>query len=246
MNKKLSTKFAEGIQESIAGVVSWFKKFMDEYDIASMPSFIVFIIVVTAGMAVNYFFLEPLVGPLEAFAISLLFEVGILMWKFQAHRVKNSEAQAEIVTWATWLSVIWASGMLIASLTQIITWAWMVAGAALTHVVAFLLFDQNDEIRNNKRRNRQADERITQKNYTVSAAIQEAEADLKIIGKITSELTRLRNENRHLPTQELEFVLNATRNRLLQEYKASENVRNATELLPDVNGDGLVAGNRPS
>lgn len=246
MSQKLSTKLFDGIRSSFGNVIMAIKKFMDEYDIASTPSFVAFIIVVTAGMAINYFFLQPKVGFLEALAISLLFEIGILMWKLQSHRVKNSDAQAEVVNWAMWLSVFWAAGMLVASLTSRIDWRWMVAGAALTHVIAYLLFDQNDDIRNNKRRNRQASERLSQKNFIVQSAIQEAEADLKIIKKITEELTRLRNENRSLPVKELEFVLDTTRDRLLQEYKASENVRQATKSIADVDGDGLIAGQHPS
>lgn len=242
MNKRLSTKFTDGIRETLARAKSGFTQMFEDYDMAATPAFIIFMLVVTAGLTVNYFFLAPKVGAIEAIAVSLLFEIGILFWKFQSHRTKNSEAQDEIVNWAKWLSVLFAFLMLVSSLTEKIFWGWVVAGASLTHVICYLLFDQNDEIRNNKRKNRMANERQKQKTINSNNAIQEAETDLQIIHKIVKELDRLRAEYKHLPIDELEFVLEATRTRLLKEYKASDAVSRKTAGAADVNKDGKIGG----
>jgi len=227
------------------GTFGQIKAFMDDYDFASAPSFLLFMVVVTAGMTVNYFSLVGKgVKEIEAFAVSLLFEVGIAAWKFQGHRVKNSKAQADAVNIALWFSVVLAGFMLVASLTNKFDWGWIVASAAVAHVVFYLIFDSNDEIRKNRRENKAADNRIEQKNFTVDNAIREAEADLRIIHKITSSLERLRHDNSHLPIEELEFVLEATRTRLLAEYNASANVREATKGAADVNKDNKI-GTRP-
>lgn len=227
------------------GTFGQIKVFLDDYDFASLPAFFLFMVVVTAGMTVNYFSLiDKGVNSLEAFAVSMLFEVGIAAWKFQGHRVKNSKAQADAVNIALWISVVLAGCMLVASLTGKMDWGWIVAAAAVAHVVFYLIFDSNDEIRKNRRENKAADNRIEQKNFTVDNAIREAEADLRIIHKITSSLDRLRRDNSHLPIDELEFVLEATRNRLLAEYNASANVKEATKGAADVNKDNKI-GNRP-
>lgn len=240
MNKNLTQKFADKMGDSFNSLKKWIAGFSEEYDIASVPAFVIFMIVITAGLTVNYFFLAPQVGSWESLAISLLFEVGIFGWKMQSHRVKNSAAQAQVVNWATWLSVGSAFAMLATSLTGWLNWGWIVAVAALIHVITYLIFDQNDEIRNNKRERRSTREAILQKNFKVESAIQEAEADLKVIEKIVMELGRLRQQYGHLPNTELEFVLEAHRQRLLKEYKASEAIRDATASAADVNGDGKV------
>jgi len=244
MNKKLSTKFADSIRDAVLSMRNRAKEFLDEYDIASAPSFFIFMVVITAGLTVNYYFLAPQVGAVEAIAISLLFEIGIFAWKLQGHRIKNSEAQAEIVNWCTWISTALAFAMLVASLTQRINWGWVVACAAMTHAVGFLLFDQNDVIRTNKRKNRMAFERIGQKEIDSTNAISEAEADLKIIHKIISELERLGAQYRHLPAEQLEFVLEETRKRLLKEYQAGQGVDDATKGLSDINKDGVIGSPR--
>ena len=244
MNKNLTDIFFSSVKNAMRNTRNSIAKFSEEYDIASTPSFFIFMIVVTAGLAVNYFYLFPKVGQVEAAAISLLFEIGIFAWKLQGHRVKNSAAQAQVVNWATWLSTALAFMMLVSSLTERFSWGWIVAVTALAHVVSYLIFDQNDTIRNNRRNNQSAMENINQREIQASNAIKEAEADLKIIHKITTELTRLRNQYGHLPVNELEFVLEATRTRLLLEYKASSGVDNATKSQSDVNGDGRI-GNRP-
>lgn len=240
MNKKLSTQLLDKAKNSWQSFINGVKEFFDEYDLASTPAFFIFMVVITAGLTVNYFFLEPKVGWIEALAISLLFEIGIGAWKLQSHRVKNSEAQAEIVNWSVWISTLLAFLMLVSSLTGRVQWGYVVALTSVVHVIGFLLFDQNDVIRTNKRKNRMAVERIGQKNLDSDNAIAEAEADLKIIDKITKELSRLHNQYKHLPNEELEFTLEAYRTRLLAEYKASDSVKNATQKLSDVNKDGKI------
>lgn len=242
MNKGLFDK----ARSSLEGMFQKIGRFMDNYDMASMPAFFLFMVVVTAGMTINYFSLTSKdVSPFEAFFISLLFEIGVAAWKFQGHRVKNSKAQMDAVNLALWVSVILAGLMLLASLTGTFSWGWIVASAAVAHVVFYLIFDANDDIRKNRRENKAADNRLFQKNIKVDNAIREAETDLKIINKITNELARLRRENPNTPNGELEFILEATRTRLLAEYKASENVQNATKSLSDLNKDGKV-GNLPN
>lgn len=237
MNKGLFEKGSAAVK----GFFQKIRSAADDFDVASFPAFLIFMVVVTAGMTVNYFSLIAKgVKPLEAFAISMLFEAGIAAWKFQGHRVKNSKAQMDAVNIALWVSVALAGCMLVASLTNAFGWGWIVALSAVGHVVFYLIFDANDEIRKNRRDNKSAENRIEQKKITTDNAIREAEADLKIIQKITSEIDRLRHQFGHLPVKELEFILNATRNRLLEEYKASVNVQNATKSLADVDGDGLI------
>ena len=242
MNKRLSTKFTDGIRETLARAKSNFSQMFEDYDMAATPAFVIFMLVVTAGLTVNYYFLAPKVGTIEAIAVSLLFEIGIGAWKFQSHRTKNSEAQDEIVNWAKWLSALFAFLMLVSSLTEKISWGWVVAGASVTHVICYLLFDQNDEIRNNKRKNRMANERQNQKKINSNNAIKEAETDLEIIHKIVQDLDKLRAQYKHLPNDELEFVLEETRTRLLKEYKASDSVGKATAKAADVNKDGKIGG----
>jgi len=237
MNKGLFEKGSLAVREFFQKI----RSVMDDYDVASLPAFLIFMVVVTAGMTVNYFSLIAKgVPPLEAFAVSMLFEAGIAAWKFQGHRIKNSKAQMDAVNVALWVSVTLAGLMLVASLTNAFDWGWIVAFAAVAHVVFYLIFDANDDIRKNRRDNKSAENRIEQKNITTDNAIREAAADLKIIEKITSEINRLRNDFGHLPVRELEFILNATRDRLLAEYNASVNVQNATKSLADMNGDGKV------
>lgn len=231
-------------EKGSAAVKGFFQKIRsaaDDFDVASFPAFLIFMVVVTAGMTVNYFSLTAKGIPLlEAFAVSMLFEAGIAAWKFQGHRVKNSKAQMDAVNIALWVSVALAGCMLIASLTNAFGWGWIVALAAVAHVIFYLIFDANDEIRKNRRDNKSAENRIEQKKITTDNAIREAEEDLKIIQKITSEISRLREDFGNLPVGELEFILNATRDRLLEEYKASANVQDATRNLADVNGDGRI------
>lgn len=242
MNKGLFDKARFAMNETMNKI----RAFLDDYDFASLPSFLLFMVVVTAGMTVNYFSLVAQGLPeLEAFAISMLFEAGIAAWKFQGHRVKNSKAQADAVNVALWVSVLLAGCMLIASLTGR-NWGLIVAGMAMAHVVFYLIFDANDDIRNNRRDNKAADNRITQKNISAENAIRQAEADLKIIDKITQELSRLHTQFGHLPASELEFVLEAYRNRLLAEYNASETVQNATKGLADINKDGKIGMRTPA
>lgn len=242
MNKTITQKLSESIQNAWRGVRTTISRFADEYDIASTPSFFIFMAVVTAGVIINFMFLRKEVGDIEAGAISALFEIGIFAWKVQGHRVKNSVSQQQIVNVATWMSTLLALLMLVASLTQRFAWGPIVVGAALVHIVGYLLFDQNDVIRANKRLNKMEDEYIVQKNIQSDHAINKAEADLRIIHKITAELTRLRREYSHLPVNELEFVLEETRKRLLREYNASGSVDDATRGQSDVNGDNMVGG----
>lgn len=242
MNKTITQKVGENIRGALNTIRVSLSRFSDEYDIASTPSFFIFMAVVTAGVVINYLYLSQQVGSVEAAAISALFEIGIFAWKVQGHRVKNSIAQQQIVNAATWLSTLLALLMLIASLTERFEWGPVVVGAALVHIVGYLLFDQNDVIRANKRSNKMEDEDIVQKNIQSDHAIKKAEADLRIIHKITAELTRLRREYSHLPVNELEFVLEETRTRLLKEYKASGSVDEATKAQSDVNGDNMVGG----
>ena len=140
MNKNFSQKIKDNLAENFGSVIEWFKRVFDEYDFASSPSFVIFMIVVTAGLGVNYFFLSTLMDRRVALAISLMFEVGIFAWKLQSHRTKNSASQAEIVNWATWLSVATAFAMLISSLTHLFHWGWSVAIAAVVHIIFYLLF----------------------------------------------------------------------------------------------------------
>ena len=194
--------FAQSIKDFFGKVSEKARNFFEKYDVESWPGFVMFFVVVTLGVSLNYITLAPTIGNFPALMVSLLFEIGIMAWKFQSWRKKNSVRQYEIANISTWLLVALGIVMVVVNLfratlldsTVIITDyefdSWTIAayaiigGAAFIHVVGYLLFDQSDS----DKRQRRDVQKAVQKDRNADNAIKNAETDLKIIHKIVNEL----------------------------------------------------------
>lgn len=252
MNKEFTPAF-DKMRKSIA-------KFMEDYDVESWPMFLIFVVVVTLGMSLNFIAMRKAIGDLSALLVSGLFEFGILGWKWGGNRKRNNDVQKETIQYATNISVGLAVIMLVINLfratieksisidltssTSFNGWeiaAYITIGlAALTHVIAYLRFDNNDDVKEYNRRNKSAQYAITQRSQEADDVIANTEADLKIIDKIQNELGKLASTYQHLPVTQLEIVLENARQALLAKYKASPLVIAATAGLADVNKDNVI------
>jgi uncharacterized membrane protein YiaA len=253
MNNKFETTIMQDIQKS------W-SDFVAHYDLGALPAFLIFLIVVTLGMILNYLSMRAAIGPTAAMLVSGLFEFGILGWKWTSSRKRNNDKQNSLVNAATWLSVLLAVGMLVINLfrttieqslkAELAPGAtfngWQIAAyitigfAALVHIVFYLLFDQNDTDKEYARQNKRSQNEISQRSRQADDLIANAEADLNIIEKITVELEKLRVKFKSLPHAQLETVLENARQALLVQYKASALVDAATAALPDIDHSGSV------
>ncbi len=251
INKPISVRASETIN-----------RFVNAFDLEALPMFTVFLIVVTLGMVLNFLAMRQQIGDYPALLVSGLFEFSILGWKWGASRKKNNDTQLEIILWATWISVTLSVIMLTVNLfrTKIETtitadigagatmngWeiaAYIIIGcAALTDIIAYLAFDQNDTDKEYVRINKRKEYDIAQRKRTTDDTIRNTEADLQIVKTITQELARLRDIYHTLPTPQLELILENARLELLSQYKASKLVDAATKGLADIDKDDKIAG----
>ncbi len=242
---------------------SW-NNFTTRYDFGALPAFMIFLVVVTLGMLLNYISMRATIGQPAALLVSGLFEFGILGWKWTSGRKRNNDKQIELVNWATWLSVLLAVFMLVinlfrttieqsvkAELSPGATFnGWQIAAyitiglAALVHIVFYLSFDQNDTDKEYARKNKRSENEIRQRSRLADDLIKNTDADLNIIEKITVELEKLRVRYQKLPHAQLEGVLEDARQALLKEYAASPLVVAATAGIPDLDHSGAV-GDEP-
>jgi hypothetical protein len=244
--------YTEQLKDNINRAWNGFVKWMDEHDAASWPAFFVFLGVVTLGMIMNYIAFLPVIGPVPALTVSLLFETAIVSWKFTSNRRRNDAKQNQLSVWATWVSVVLAIGMLIVNLFRIggdnfdnLAYA-IVGAAACAQVVFFLLFDNANPDKSMEREHNQGQRGILRKERHANFVIGDAAADLKIVRYIANELRKLQNEFSDLPTGQLEVILNRARLKLLAEYaEGKEDVAEATKGLADLNGDGRI-GDQPT
>lgn len=238
--------------------------FTEHYDLGALPAFLIFLVVVTLGMFLNYLAMRGVIGEIPALLVSGLFEFGILAWKWTSARNRNNDDQDEVVNWATGISVALAMIMLVINLFRttiensikvepaagVSFNGWQVAAyitiglAALTHVIAYLVFDHADTDKKYARQNKRSQNEIAQRSRVANDAILNARADLDIIQKITQDLTDLRSQYTGLPHAQLETVLENARQALLVQYKASALVEAATAALPDIDNSGAV-GDEP-
>lgn len=237
----------------------------DKYDIGALPAFLIFLVVVTLGMIMNFIAMRPVIGDTPALLVSGLFEFGILGWKWTSSRRRNNDEQDELVNWATWVSVLLAVGMLVINLFRTtieqsmkaepvagVTFnGWQIAAyitiglAALAHIVFYLFFDHADTDKANARKNQRSQAKIEQRNKEADHLVANADADLKILEKITVELGKLRTQYEgKLPHEKLEIVLENARQALLVQYQASDLVKVATEGLADLDHSGAI-GDEP-
>jgi len=235
-------------------------KWASQFDFGSWPAFLMFMVVTTLGVMLNYLVMSDIVGKISALLVALLFEAGIISWKLTSWRKKNSDAQDEIANASTWISVVLATAMLIVNLfraeiqsLQLVASdklefdGWTVAAfsiigiAALVHVVSYLLFDGNDEDKSNARKNVREQRKLTQQKVEAANALANTEQKLKIVELIANELDRLQKKYAHLPNEQLEFVLEEARQNMLAMYNATKEVDEKTKALADVNGDGKIA-----
>lgn len=252
MNKEYVPAFTK-MRNSIA-------KFMEDYDVESWPMFLIFVVVVTLGMSLNFIAMRKTIGDMPALLVSGLFEFGILGWKWGGNRKRNNDIQKETIQYATWASVGLAVAMLVINLfratieksvsveltpaTSFNGWeisAYITIGiAALTHVIAYLRFDNNDDVKEYNRRNKSTQNAIAQRSHEADDVIANTQADLKIIDKIQTELGKLAVDYKHLPIKQLEIVLENARQALLAQYKASPLVIAATAGIADLNKDDVI------
>lgn len=240
-HKPLLSRFFGGIA---AGV----HHFYIAYDMEAWPAFLMFLVVVTLGMGMNFLVMRNIVGDFLAIMVSVLFEAGILAWKVQSWRRKNNDAQDEITSAATWGSVGLAVLMLVVNLFRVrgdntgLMWTGntIIGAAALIHVVAYLSFDQKDTDRAFNRTAARDSARVRQAQQSSAHTIDTLKADMAVIRLISTELHRISLENQDLPPEMREPVLEAARRKLLEQYHASDNVDRETAPMSDLNGDGVI------
>lgn len=245
MNNKSIT---ENANENFRLGMKNFRKFLDEYDAQAWPAFFVFLVVITLGMVLNYFGFYPIVGVLPALVISGVFESAIVAWKMTCNRKRNDATQNQLANWATWLSVALAIIMLTVNLFRIggdknfESLAYIIVGlAASIQVIFYLWFDQADPDKKMSREWVQSGREITREDRNADGVLLRTESRMKIIRKIATDLARLQNDYRDLPTMQLEYLLEEARKKLLDQYANGDaDINNATSGLSDINGDGKI------
>ena len=248
----MDRSYTEQLRDNINRAWDSFVKWLDTHDAASWPAFFVFLGVVTLGMVMNYIAFLPVIGALPALIVSILFEVAIVAWKFTSNRRRNDKKQNQLSVGATWVSVALAISMLVVNLFRIggeenfnMLAYGIVGAAACAQVVFFLLFDNANPDKKMEREHNQGKRGILRKTRNANYVIGDAEADLRIVRYIATELRKLRGEFSDLPTGQLEVILNRARLKLLSEYSAGKDVAEATEGLADPNGDGIIGAPKP-
>jgi len=248
MNKSVTEEWKDNIRKARENFMLW----LDEHDAASWPAFFVFFTVITLGMLLNFMGFQPVFGMIAALAISGMFEAAIISWKLTSNRKRNDAKQNQLASWATWLSVGLSITMLIINLFRI-GGEWfspiaygIVGAAAVVQVVFYIMYDNSNPDKALGREHSQAERVVIRKRQHADDVIAETEAELQIVRKIANELLQLRNDFADLPTEELEYVLEEARSKLLSQYsKGNRKIEVRTRHLSDINKDGVV-GRQPT
>ena len=245
MNNK---SYTEEVRENIKNGWRGFQKWLDDHDSGAWPAFLTFFAVVTAGMIFNVDAFAPVVGLVASIAIGSFFEYAILAWKITTNRKRNDAKQNQIAYWALWLSVILALTMLVVNMFRIggeqgfEVISYIIVGiTAGVQLIGYLLFDGADPDKKMRRDHSQNERGMERKDQEANFVISEVQADARIIRRIGDELSQIRRENSDLPTELMEPLLEAARQKLLANYSnGSETVEKATRGMSDVNGDGKI------
>lgn len=245
MNNK---SYTQEFTDMLKGIWLGFVGFLDEYDAQSWPAFGVFFSVITLGMYMNFMGFRIVIGDFPAVMISLFFESAILAWKMTGNRKRNDAKQNQLSNTATWLSVLLAVAMLIVNLMRVggeeqfdnIAYS-IVGAAAMVQVIFYLFWDQANPDKKMNREHLQSERELNRKEHNANNVIGEVEADMKIVRKIATELNRLAKDYSDLPVEQLEYLLEEARTRLLNQYaKGKHDIEKATRGLADKNKDGKI------
>lgn len=244
-NKGYGEEAKDWFNKVRSGIVKW----LDDHDSQTWPAFLLFFIVVTAGMIFNVDAFSPVVGFIPSVAIGGFFEYAILAWKLTTNRTRNDAKQSQIAYAALWLSVVLALAMLVVNMFRIggeqgfeIIAYTIVGITAGVQLVGFLLYDGADPDKAMNRDHSQNQRGSLRKRREADQKISELEDDARILEMVGDKVSEVRRKYAHLPPELLEPLLKKTTDTLLAGYEVSPNVQNQAAQMADVNKDGKIGG----
>ena len=204
--------------------------FVKKIDPSSWPAFFMFAVVLAAAGGLNYSEMAKIVHPLIALLIAMLFGVGVLAWHVVESRTDDSEYQEDVAQFAKWLNAILDGALLVvnlfraefASTTYDVVAFAIIGVSSASHVVAYLLWTQNDP----RRLTRKALERglsdVNQRADRANIAIQRTAQEMAKRKWVEDEAIALRKTYSNTPGIDVERMIRDMKETALKEF---ENVK---------------------
>ena len=183
-------------------VKQWVKKTYKDIDPTSWPAFFMFAVVLAAAGGLNYSEMSKIVPALVAAGIASLFGVGVLAWHIVESRTDDSKFQEDVAQSAKWLNVVLDGILLVVNLYRAeldskfydLTAFVIIGVSAASHVIAYLLWTQNDPRRINNKELERGLSDVRQRGERSSIQIKKTEERLRKLKWIEDESIRLHKE----------------------------------------------------
>jgi hypothetical protein len=212
-----------------------FKMFVKKVDPRSWPATIMFVVVLSAAGGLNYIGLTPIVGGVIAVFIAMFFGFGVLSWHIIEARTDDSAYQESVASFVKWLNVILDGILIVLNLFRAdlrtattpvsgMSWfdilAFVIVGiSASSHVIGYLLWTQNDPVRELNKKSGRDLHTISMKRQDVGATIKQAEAELEAHKYAMDEEIRLRSVYKDLPAAKVELIISAMKKGIEEKFK---------------------------
>jgi len=203
-----------------------FKEFIRKIDPKSWPATFMFFVVMVAAGGLNYMGLQPIYGGLVAVAIAMFFGVGVVSWHIVESRTDDSEYQEDVAKYAKWGNVVLDFALIVVNLARgeirydapgastlglDITASVIIGASALSHIVCYLLWTENDPRRAARKEHERNVHRITRTEQAVQDAASEAAKKLAAVEQISIKEAELRKQYKDLPPAQVDTIVRAMR-----------------------------------
>jgi len=190
------------------GLFEQVKDFFRNLDAATWPAFLMFVVVLFAAGGLNYLEMQPVIGAPLAIGVALFFGVGVMAWHIVESRKDDSKFQDDTAKIVKWLNAVLDGILLVVNLFRaqlnvavfdgVTGWdsaAFVIVGiSAVSHVVGYLLWTENDPRRKLAKEAGRALDVVARKRQSAKNVIAETEAELQARKWIVEEEARMRSD----------------------------------------------------
>lgn len=203
------------------------KDFTKVIDPSSWPAFFMFAVVLAAAGGLNYAEMSKIVSPIVAALIAMLFGIGVLAWHIVESRTDDNEDQEDIAQFTKWLNAGLDGVLLVVNLFRAefddrsydITAFVIIGVSAASHVVAYLLWTQNDPRRLTRKELERGLSDVERRAGRADIAIKKTEREMMKRKWVEDESVRLRNQYRNTPSIDVESMIRQMKNTALKEFE---------------------------
>lgn len=203
--------------------------FLRRIGIKTWPALFMFVVVLCATAWLNFETMSPVVGEIGAALIACFFGVGVLAWHTIAARTDDSEYQEGVANFVKWANVVLDAVLLVVNLFRaenplVLDWvAFGIIGlSAVSHVVGFLLWTENDPRRAIRKEGERSISEIDKKRMRATNAINTAGESLKFEKWLIDEESRLRSEYREVDPQKVNDIVKVMQTEARKQFERKQ------------------------